>query len=1418
MTRLISVLGGCGQRSALVPMNASGGMRTESRVSQRWSDRLNLKAIPLTVLFAILVTTFTSHSAHAVSSITLSTPSTTVTEGNSGTKNVPITITLDTSVSGSNVGFMVEVLSSSTATVNTNTASTSCSAPAPAGADFCYGGPVRSGSTDYRITAFRYNAVKIYNLKIIGDMTEEEDETIVLRVKPTSSTIANQGITAVSNTLTITIKDDDGTTSGVTVSASDLTVAEGSTGTYTVNLNTKPAGSVTVTPTSSAGTVATVSGALTFTTGTWGTAQTVTVTGVNNDVAGGAGSATVSHAVTGYGAVSTAASVTVTVTDDDTAGVTVSKAELTVAEGSTGTYTVKLNTKPAGSVTVTPTSSAGTVATVSGALTFTTGTWGTVQTVTVTGVNNAVAGGDGSATVSHAVTGYGAVSTAASVTVTVTDDDTAGVTVSKAELTVAEGSTGTYTVKLNTRPGGSVTVTPSSSAGTVATVSGALTFTTGTWGTEQTVTVTGVNNDVAGGDGSATVSHAVTGYGAVTAASVTVTVTDDDTAGVTVSKAELTVAEGATGTYTVKLNTRPGGSVTVTPTSSAGAVATVSGALTFTTGTWGTEQTVTVTGVNNAVAGADGSATVSHAVTGYGAVSMAASVTVTVTDDDTAGVTVSKAELTVAEGATGTYTMKLNTKPGGSVTVTPTSSAGAVATVSGALTFTTGTWGTEQTVTVTGVNNAVAGGAGSATVSHAVTGYGSVSMAASVTVTVTDDDAAGVTVSDPTRSTITEAAGPAHTATYTVGLATEPSGSVTVTVTPGAGVTVNPTALTFTTGMWGTGQTVTVTAVDDRVDDGASKEATVVHRAAGGGAGYAGGSVRTLTFTVTDDDAPVPAKPAQLTATPGDGQVALAWADAGDASITGWQVRQQVGAGSYGAWSAIPGAGASTTSHLVTGLTNDTAYTFQVRAENRTGAGAASDAVTATPRGDDGSANAVHRTVLPQVAAVVVSQSLGVVADRIEAVAGGVAGGSLRLGAQPMAPGPVGGGGRRPVAGAGPSLAEVLDGVAFTLPLGSGEAGGLPPVAVWGRGERVAVAGSEDAVSWDGGLWGAHLGADVRLRPDLLAGVAVSYSLGELDAEHTGQTRTTRSTYETDLTAVQPYVAWLGADGSSLWASAGYGWGEVQLEEMGRAARQTDLTFASTAVGGRGVLGADAEWIAGGMTRLAIKGEGSLAWMETEAGAGLAGLAVDTRRLRLALQGSHERAVAGGATLTPAVEVGLRHDGGDATQGAGMEAGASLRYRDPGLGLTVEVRTRTLLVHERDREEWGVSGLVRLDPAVDGRGLFLTLAPERGGTASGLGQLFARTPGAAQAPGGGGPVASRLAAEVGHGFGVTGWGQRAVVTPYAGVTLVERGERHWRLGTRYRVGGLELSLEAARRASRTTPAADSLMIQAGLQW
>ena len=92
-----------------------------------------------------------------------------------------------------------------------------------------------------------------------------------------------------------------------------------------------------------------------------------------------------------------------------------------------------------------------------------------------------------------------------------------------------------------------------------------------------------------------------------------------------------------------------------------------------------------------------------------------------------------------------------------------------------------------------------------------------------------------------------------------------------------------------------------------------------------------------------------PATPTGLTATDNNqasGTVQLTWTAGGNggSALTGWQYRQD-----SGIWTAIPSSGASTTSHTVTGLDNGTAYTFKVRAKNRKGDGAASEAATATP-------------------------------------------------------------------------------------------------------------------------------------------------------------------------------------------------------------------------------------------------------------------------------------------------------------------------------------------------------------------------------------------------------------------------------------------------------------------------------------
>ena len=101
----------------------------------------------------------------------------------------------------------------------------------------------------------------------------------------------------------------------------------------------------------------------------------------------------------------------------------------------------------------------------------------------------------------------------------------------------------------------------------------------------------------------------------------------------------------------------------------------------------------------------------------------------------------------------------------------------------------------------------------------------------------------------------------------------------------------------------------------------------------------------------------------------------------------------------------------------------------------------------------------------------------------------------------------------------------------------------------------------------------------------------------------------------------------------------------------------------------------------------------------SEAASGLAKAKADVTRLRLGLDGGYAFALEGGGTLEPTFELGLRHDGGDAETGWGVDIGGGVRWNDPALGLSAEVAGRGLLAHEaaglKDR---GVSGSLAWDP------------------------------------------------------------------------------------------------------------------------
>ena len=274
-------------------------------------------------------------------------------------------------------------------------------------------------------------------------------------------------------------------------------------------------------------------------------------------------------------------------------------------------------------------------------------------------------------------------------------------------------------MKLNSRPTDNVTVTVTSNDPSVATVSPkVLTFSPSAWKNRGTVTVTGVDNDVddIGDSRSAILTHTISGgdYGSdddVAIPPVTVTVTDDDDGGLTVTPTSLVIEEGKTDTFTVRLNTEPpleGVEVTARAINNTVVEVLSPSSRTFTPDNWNVPREFTVFGKvipDNVHAGGErGTGITISAAAGY--THTPAIVDVTVTDEDVvvapAGLMVTSTSLTIPEGRTRTYTVKPTTRPRGTVTVTAASEDTNVATVSPpSLTFTSANWETAQTFTVT---------------------------------------------------------------------------------------------------------------------------------------------------------------------------------------------------------------------------------------------------------------------------------------------------------------------------------------------------------------------------------------------------------------------------------------------------------------------------------------------------------------------------------------------------------------------------------------------------------------------------------------------------------------------------------------------------------------------------------------------
>jgi len=513
----------------------------------------------------------------------------------------------------------------------------------------------------------------------------------------------------------------------------------------------------------------------------------------------------------------------------------------------TATFTVALKTKPTASVSVTVGSGDTTEGTVSPtSLTFTPTNWNTAQTVTVTGVDDAIVDGNivfniafGAAASTD--TSYNG-TTPASVSAMNVDNDTilgtanilvnptSGLKTSETPL-----STANFTVVMQAQPTANVTnclsvsdtteVALTAGGGVVADAGCAggfsITFTPLDWSTARTVTVTGVDDALWDGAQPFTVSFAAditttdVNYNGLIPSSVTGNNNDNDTVGITTTTPVSTSEAGTTASFTVVLDSQPAGSVTLSVASSLAAeglvktqaadpyAATAVTPLTFTVANWNVPQTVWIQGQNDLPPAVDGNINYTIDLTPGGADANytalgVQSVAATNNDDDAAGVTVVGGPFAITEaGANTSYTVVLNTAPSALVKICLSMSdataanfviagnvlAGDASCPEARLEFTAANWSTVQTVTIAPIDDNIRDGAQPFTVGMATStadvAYNAISIA-SLTGSTADNEAAASYIVNAGAGLVTNENGLQDS--FTVKLSTEPISLVKICV------------------------------------------------------------------------------------------------------------------------------------------------------------------------------------------------------------------------------------------------------------------------------------------------------------------------------------------------------------------------------------------------------------------------------------------------------------------------------------------------------------------------------------------------------------------------------------------------------------------------------------------------------------
>ena len=395
--------------------------------------------------------------------------------------------------------------------------------------------------------------------------------------------------------------------------------------------------------------------------------------------------------------------------------------------------------------------------------------------------------------------------------------------------------------------------------------------------------------------------------------------------------------------------------------------------------------------------------------------------------------------------------------------------------------------------------------------------------------------------------------------------------------------------------------------------------------------------------------------------------------------------------------------------------------------------------------------------------------------------------------------------------------------------LSSRTAGGAL-LSFWGRGAITSFEGREGDISLDGEVATWMLGTDWSWGqwPDgqdmtgrSTAGLLLSRSTSDGGWGYAGTGKGSSGDVAATLTGVFPWGRHRFTDRLEAWAAAGYGQGELQVTpklpgtDKDGATHTADLNLWMAAAGLRGTL------LDGGNDGLTLTGKTDAMAVRTTSQrvTGLDSAQATVTRLRLGLEAHRPFALGhpesgSGATLTPSLEVGLRHDGGDAETGFGIDIGGGIVLSHPDRGLEAELRGRGLLSHAAEgfRDRGFSSSLSWRQKPESDLGAALSLTRTMGGSSSGgADALLSRVTleGLAANDSSGNDDLNNQRLELQFSYGLPAFGDRFTLTPELGLVLHDSGRDYrigWQLTRLPEAGAFALSFDVTRQeGTNTTP-------------